>query len=171
MTIFGRQVSEYIAFQKGILWLIVLVALGRLGLSSAGLPNSTVKWVSVTGVALLGLVYYAIRVHTSGFGSYKQLLPLLAIQNFLAHGLVALAIVLAILTGTGNIYSAPEFSGGGDGKNWFHAGAHVVLGGVVFTLVGWLVASGIMFITKKLSGGNKDQTQPKSKGRAASAGA
>jgi hypothetical protein len=29
MTIFGKQVSEYITFQKGILWLIVIVALGR----------------------------------------------------------------------------------------------------------------------------------------------
>jgi hypothetical protein len=83
MTIFGKRVSEYITFQKGILWLIVIVALGRFALSVAGVPNSTVKWLSVTAVALLGLVYYAIRVHTTGFGSYEQLLPLLAIQSLL----------------------------------------------------------------------------------------
>ena len=171
MTIFGKQVSEYLAFQKGILWLIIIVAAARLGLSLAGVPNSTAKWVSVTVATLLGLIYYAIRVHTSGFGSYKQLLPLLTIQNLLANVLVAAAIVLAIITGRDNIYSAPEFSGGGDGKTWTHAGAHLLFGVVVFTLLSWLVASGIMFITKKLGGGSKGQELPKDKGRATAAGA
>src|SRR5438093_6274819 len=131
MTIFGKKVSEYLAFQKGILWLIVVVALARFGLSLAGVPNSTAKWLSVTAVALLGLIYYAIRVHTTGFGSYKQLLPLLTIQNLLAHVLIASAIVVAIFTGRDNIYSAPEFSGGSDGKTWSHVGAHLILGVVV----------------------------------------
>jgi hypothetical protein len=171
MAIFGKQVSEYVKFQKGILWLIVIVALGRLGLSLAGVPNSTVKWLSVTAVAVLGLIYYGIRVHTTGFGSYKHLLPLLTIQNLLAHGLVALAIVAAIFTGRDNIYSAPEFSGGTDGKNWTHVGAHLVLGVVANTLLSWLVASGILFITKKLGGGSKGQELPKSNNRAAAAGA
>lgn len=170
MTIFGKQVSEYIAFQKGILWLIVAVAVGRLGLSLAGVPNSTAKWLSVTVVGLLGLVYYAIRVHTAGFGSYKELLPLLAIQNLITHGIVALAIVLAIFTHQDNIYTAPEFSGGGDGKTWSHVGAHVVLGGIVSTLLGWLIASGIMYMTKKIAGGSKGQESPRGKGRAAAGG-
>jgi hypothetical protein len=171
MTIFGKRISEYLAFQKGILWLIVIVALTRLGLSLAGMPNSSVKWLSVTTVGLLGLIYYAIRVHTTGFGSYKQLLPLLTIQNLLAHGIVAAVIVLAIFTGKDNIYTAPEYSGGGDGKTWLHAGAHLVFGVIASTLVGWLLASGIMFITKKLTGGSKGQELPKGKDRAAAAGA
>lgn len=170
MTIFGKQVSEYVAFQKGILWLIVIVALGRFALSLAGVPNSTVKWLSVTVVALLGVVYYAIRVHTTGFGSYKQLLPLIAIQNLLFNVLSASAVAVAIFTGRDNIYSAPEFSAGGDGKTWLHVGAHLTLGVVATTLVGWLIASGILFITKKLSGGSKGQELPKSKDRAAAAG-
>jgi hypothetical protein len=171
MTFFGKQVSEYVAFQKHILWLIVIVALARLGLSLNGVPNSTVKWLSVTGVAVLGVVYYAIRVHTTGFGSYKQLLPLLAIQNLLFNVLSASAVALAIFTGRDNIFSAPEFSGGSDGKNWLHAGAHLTIGVVATTLVGWLIASGIMFIAKKLSGGSKGPELPKSKDRATAAGA
>jgi hypothetical protein len=69
---------------------------GTRAISLAGVPNSTVKWLSVTAVALLGLVYYAIRDHTTGFGSYKQLLPLSTIQNLLTHVLIASAIVVAI---------------------------------------------------------------------------
>jgi hypothetical protein len=171
MVIFGKQVSEYVKFQKGILWLIVIVALGRLGLSLAGMPNSTVRWLSVTAVAVLGLTYYGIRVHTTGFGSYKHLLPLLAIQNILFNVLSASAVALAIFTGRDNIFSAPEFSGGSDGKTWLHVGAHLTIGVVASTLVGWLIASGILFATKKLSGGSKGQELPKGKNRAAAAGA
>ena len=72
MTIFGKRVSEYLAFAKIFLLLIAIVGIARLALSLAGVENATVKWLSISVLALLGLVYYAIRVHTSGFGSYKQ---------------------------------------------------------------------------------------------------
>jgi small basic protein len=171
MTIFGKRVSEYVAFQKGILWLIVIVGLARLGFSLAGVPNSSVKLLSVTVVAILGSIYYAIRVHTTGFGSYKQLLPLLAIQSFLVNVISAAAIALAIFTAKENIFTAPEYSGGNDGKTWFHAGAHLIFATIAMSLVGWLVASAIMFITKKITGGSKGQELPKGKGRATAAGA
>jgi small basic protein len=148
---FGKTFSEYIQFQKPILVLILVVGLARLSLSLAGVPNSTVKWLSLTVVALLGALYYAIRVHTSGFGSYQHLLPLLVIQNALANIISAAAIAIAIFSGKDNIFSAPEYSGGGDGKTWTHAGAHLVLGIIVGSLLLWLVTSLILFITKKLA--------------------
>jgi len=148
---FGKTLSEYIQFLKPILVLILIVGLARLFLSLAGAPNSTVKWLSLTVVTLLGALYCAIRVHTSGFGSYQQLLPLLVIQNALAHIISAVAIAIAILSGKDNIFSAPEYSGGGDGKTWTHAGAHLVLGIVVFSLVLWLATSLILFVTKKVA--------------------
>ena len=151
MPAFGKTFSEYVQFQKPILVLILIVGLARLLLSLAGVPNSTVKWLSVTVVTLLGGLYCAIRVHTSGFGSYRHLLPLLVIQNTLAHTISAGTIAIAIVTGKNNIFSAPEYSGGGDGKTWLHVGAHLVLGIVVFSLVLWLVACLILFITRKLT--------------------
>ena len=151
MPVFGKTLSEYIQFLKPILVLILIVGLARLFLSLAGAPNSTVKWLSLTVVTLLGALYCAIRVHTSGFGSYQQLLPLLVIQNALAHIISAVAIAIAILSGKDNIFSAPEYSGGGDGKTWTHAGAHLVLGIVVFSLVLWLATSLILFVTKKVA--------------------
>ena len=117
---FGKTVAQYLGFQKVLLVLIVLAFLVRLTLSLAGTPNSAAKWISVTVVLLAGIVYYGVAVHTRGFGSYKQLYPLVLFQSVLGEGLVALAIVLAIFTGRDNIYTAPEYSGGGDGKNWLH---------------------------------------------------
>jgi hypothetical protein len=148
---FGKTMAQYLGFQRVVLALIVVAFVVRLVLSLAGTPNSVAKWSSVTVVMLAGMLYYGVAVYRSGFGSYKQLYPLLLVQSALGEGLVALAIVLAILTGTDNIYTAPEYSGGGDGKTWLHVLAHVVIGAVVMPLVGWGISSLVMLVTKKVA--------------------
>ena len=148
---FGKTVAQYLGFQKVVLALIVLVFLVRLALSLSGTPNATAKWFSVTVVLLLGVVYYGVAVHTRLFGSYKQLLPLLLFQSLLAQTLVALAIVLAIFTGTDNIFTAPEYSGNADGKTWFHVVAHLIVGSIVLPLVSWAIGSLVLFATKKVA--------------------
>ena len=154
--IFGKPLSEYIRFQRVFLVLIVVVGLARLFLSLAGMPNATVKFLSITVVGLIGIFYYGIRVHTTGFGSYKQLLPLIVIQNVVSHGLIIAAILLARLTHHANIYSAPEY--GGNSATRYHILGHVLVGMVAFSLVGWLVASIVMWVTKRVSG--KGRVQP-----------
>jgi hypothetical protein len=145
---FGKSIGEYLRFQKVFLIAIFIVWLVRLVLSLAGTPNTTAKWFSVTVVLLIGMLYYAVAVHTRGFGSYKQLLPLVFFQSLLAESLVALAIVLAIFTGRDNIYTAPEYSGGGEGKTWIHVVAHIIVGAIVIPLMSWLIASLVMLVTK-----------------------
>src|SRR4051812_4543147 len=107
MTIFGKTLSQYLKFQRAILLLILAVGLGRLILSLAGVSNSATRWLSISVVALLGLIYYAIRVHTTGFGSYKQLLPLVFVQSVISQGIVVAGIVIAIFTHKDNVFSAP----------------------------------------------------------------
>ena len=148
---FGKTVAQYLGFQKVVLALVVLAWLVRLALSLTGVPNAGAKWISVTAVLLVGAFYYGAAVYTKGFGSYKQLYPLMLFQSVLGEGLVALAIVLAILTGQDNIYTAPEYSGGGDGKNWFHVVAHLVVAFVVLPLVTWGIGSLVMLVTRKVA--------------------
>ncbi len=148
---FGKSVGEYLGFQKVVLAAIFAAWLVRLVLSLAGTPNATTKWVSVTIVMLVGVLYYGVAVHARGFGSYKQLYPLSLFQSLLGEGLVALTIAVAIFTGRDNIYTAPEYSGGGDGKNWTHVIAHLVVAAVVLPLMGWGLSSLLMVITKKMS--------------------
>jgi hypothetical protein len=156
MTIFGKRLSEYVAFSKPFLGLILMVGIARLALSLGGVPNSTAKWLSITAVIWVGVLYFSIRVHTTGFGSYKHLLPIFVLQSFAAQVIIVPAIVLAIFTGHDNIYSAPEFSFGQDGKTWLHVGAHLLLGTTIGPLIGWLVGCLIMFATKKLVTRGKD---------------
>jgi hypothetical protein len=149
MTMFGKSVSEYYTFQKAIIILIILVGLGRLALSLAGVPTSITKWISLNAMALAGILYCGIQVPRTGFGGYKHLIPLFVMQAGIGNIIVAAGIVLAIMTGADNIYSLPEYSGGTDGKTWIHAGAHIFLGGILGPLIGWVIGSGIMFVVKK----------------------
>ena len=156
MNIFGKRLSEYVAFSKPFLIWIVVVGIARLALSLGGVPNSAAKWLSITAVIWIGVLYFSIRVHTSDFGSYKHLLPIFFLQGLTAQVIIVPAIILAILTGHDNIYSAPEYSFGSDGKTWGHVAAHLGLGTTIGPLVGWLVGCLIMFVTKKLVTKDKD---------------
>ena len=148
---FGKSVGQYLSFQKVFLIAIIVVFLVRLGLSLAGTPIGIAKWFSVTVVLLFGTLYYGVAVQTHGFGSYKQLLPLGLFQSVLAEGLVGLAIVLGMITGQDNIYTAPEYSGGTDGKNWGHVLGHVLVGSVLLPLMSWAISSLVLFVTKKVT--------------------
>jgi hypothetical protein len=152
MMIFGKRLSEYIAFCRVFLVLIFVAGIVRLALSLGGVPNSTAKWFSMTGLVWIAVVYYSIRVHTSGFGSYKQLLPVVALLNLVAQAIAIVGIVTAIFTGNNNIFSAPEYAFGADGKTWFHVAAHVFIGTTIGSLVPWAIGSGILAATRKLKG-------------------
>ena len=151
MTIFGKRLSEYVAFCWPFLALILAVGIVRLALSLGGAPTSTAKWFSITAVMWIGIVYFSIKVYTSGFGSYLQLLPISILQGVATQVIVVPSIILAILTQRDNIYSIPENFFGRDGKTWLHVAGHLVIGTTIGPLIGWLVGCVIMFATKKLA--------------------
>jgi hypothetical protein len=148
--VFGKKFSEYIQFQSWILILVFAAFVIRLILPMAGASIGATRWVSINTVLLAGLIYCAIAVHTRRFGSYKQLYGLLLVQTAFAHFLIAFGIILGILTRTDNIYTAPEFFGGSNGRNWGHVLAHV-LGAFIIPVIAWLFGSVILFVTKRVS--------------------
>jgi hypothetical protein len=151
VKVFDKSALEYFSFQKPIIRLILLVGLGRLTLSLAGLPTSTVRWISLTAVALVGIAYCAIQVPRTGFGGYKHLLPLYFVQAALGNLIIVAGIVMAIVSGRDNIFSTPEYGAGMGGRTWMHAGAHLVDGFVIGPLAGWLIGSVIMFVVRNVS--------------------
>ena len=145
---FGKPVSEYLRFQKVVLAVLAAVGLARLGLSLAGVPNATVAWLSMNVVGWAGVLYYGVAVHTRGFGSYRQLLPLALFQITLQQLIAVLGILLAI-AGLPNVYAAPEYSFGAQSQ-WLHALSHLTIGIVVATLLMWGVASLVLLVTRKI---------------------
>jgi hypothetical protein len=150
MTVFGKPLSAYAKFSQGVIIAIVVVGLTRLALSLAGVPNSTTKWVSMSGVMLVGLFYLAIRIHTTGFGTYKHLFPALLMPIFFIQGIAILGIVIGMVTGNDNVFTTPEYAFGQDGKTLLHLGAHLVIGIPASTLMNWLIGCLVLFITRKL---------------------
>jgi hypothetical protein len=116
MTVFGKPAFAYVAFSKGVALLILVVGIARLALSLSGVPNSITRWLTMNGVFFLGLFYLAIRVHTTGFGTYKHLLPALFVPSVALHTVAITGIVIGIITGHDNVFTAPEFAFGGNGK-------------------------------------------------------
>jgi hypothetical protein len=76
-------------------------------------------------------------------------------MNWVGQAISIAAILIAIFTATDNVFSAPEYAGGGDGKTWLHAGAHLLIGTTVGSLVPWLLGCLIMFVTKKATNREK----------------
>ena len=151
MIIFDKPLSHYIRFARLFLVLIFLTGVLRLALSLQGVPNSTTRFFTMTGLAWIALIYYSIRMHTSGFGSYKQLLVVCVLVDWVAQAIAVAGIVIAMSTGVDNVFSSPEFAFGSDGKTWLHLGAHLLIGTTVGALLPWAVGSGILAISKRLS--------------------
>jgi hypothetical protein len=150
---FGKRISEYLGFQRWWLVAIAAVGLARLGLSLAGLPDRTVMFLSMTAAGWIAILYYGVAVHTKGFGSYKQLLPLMIFQVALVQSIAVAGILLAI-AGHPNIYAAPEFSGppfARSANQWNHVLAHLTIGMVAPVLLWWGVACLVLLITRKLA--------------------
>ena len=126
MKIFGKPLSAYVAFAKGLIIAVLVVGIVRLAMSLGGMPNTTVRWFSITVVMWIGVIYYAIRVHTARFGSYRHLLPIAAIANIVAQSIAIAGIAIAMVTGVTNIFSTPEYSFGT--APLAHIAAHIFIG-------------------------------------------
>jgi hypothetical protein len=151
MTIFGKPLSDYVAFCKPFLILIPLVGIVRLAVSLNGAPNSTARWFSMTVLVWIAVVVYSIRIHTSGFGSYKQLLVICALLNLSTQVISIAGILTTVVTGSNNVFNAPEFAFGG-GNPLVHIAAHVFIGSTAGSLVPWGIGSLILLVTRKASG-------------------
>jgi hypothetical protein len=146
---FGKKLSEYVRFERVILILIAVAFISRLVVGMSGVEIAKARWVSINIVLLLGLIYCAVNVHLSGFGSYKQLLGLLFIQTGFAHILIACAILMAVVSGVDNIYTNPEFFNHQNGRNLIHVFMHVVAA-IILPLIAWAIGSVILFVTRRI---------------------
>ena len=147
--IFGKRLSEYVAFEKGVLALIAVVGIVKLALSVAGVPDATTKFVSLTVVGLAATVYLGIVTYTKGFGSYRQLLPLLVVIGIVTNTIVIAGILISGATGKANIFTANEY--GGSLSIPIHIAGHLVGGMIIGPLMAWALGSLVMFVTKKVT--------------------
>jgi hypothetical protein len=124
------------------------VGLLRLGQSLVGLPNSITVWFSISAVMIVARVVFSIRVHTTGFGGYRYLFVLFALELLVGETIIAGGIMLTATTGVESIFSAPEF--GSDISYTAHAMSHLIGGPTLQAFFFWIPGSAILFVTRML---------------------
>jgi hypothetical protein len=147
MKLFGKSLGDYLQFEKGLLIATIVIGLIRLALTLARLPDSVVTWFSMTALTLFSIVYLPVTVHRRGFGSYRHVLVLLALQIGLSSVIIAIGIGVAATTGVYNIFQADR----PNANPIAHAVQHLIGGPTIFALIFWLPASVVLFITKMLT--------------------
>jgi hypothetical protein len=75
---------------------------------------------------------------------------LLLNHSLLTQALIVIAIIVGIFTGIDNVFTTPDFARGDTGKTWGHVFGHLVAG-LILTLLGWIVASPILYVSRKMS--------------------
>lgn len=122
---------------KGFITVIAVVGVIRFILSVAGLPNSAVKYVSMTVIILAGVVYFAVTTATHKGrlkAAWLLIMPYMVVE--------VLALGYTWLSGRLTIFHAEEYSvGAGIGG---HLLGHLV-GGLTFEPLALFIAMEIVW--------------------------
>jgi hypothetical protein len=93
---------------------LLVVWLLRLLLAAAGASLSVSRVFSVTTASAVAVFLAVLLIHFHGFGGYTNVVTTSLLLNAWSQILIVIAILVAVVTGTENIYTLPEFSVPGD---------------------------------------------------------
>jgi hypothetical protein len=120
MRIGNHGLRDHIRLLMPLFGLIAAVWLLRIVLDKAGAPPTVVRMVSVTVATSASILLSVLLIHFKAFGSYANVVAAAFLLELWSQLLICGAIAFSALTGTTNIYTAPEYS--------FHSGpgAHIL---------------------------------------------
>jgi hypothetical protein len=110
MKIGGHGLRDHIRLLMPLFGLIAAVWLLRIVLDKAGAPPTVVRIVSVTVAGAASILLAVLLIHFKAFGSYASVVVSAFLLELWSQLLICLAIAFSAITGTTNIYSAPEYS-------------------------------------------------------------
>ncbi len=131
--------------------LIAAVWALRLILAAAKSPPWITRMTSVTTTVAITVLLAALLIHFKRFGSYASVVVAALMFNLWAQALIIGAIFFAQVTGTENIYTAPEYSLPGESiSHMKHIYGHLTFGIGIGTLVGAIFGCLLLFLLRKL---------------------
>jgi hypothetical protein len=144
MNINGFSLRDHLRLLAPLFGLIAAVWALRIVLAEMGASRLVLSICSVTtaGAVTLLLAVWLIRRHVGGYANVVAAIFLLECWR---QGLVIAAIAFAALTGTQNVYTAPEFSLGLSplrhiiGQVTFGIGLGTLFGSATACLLFWLL--------------------------------
>jgi hypothetical protein len=134
MRINGHRLGDHLRLLSPLFGLIAAVWALRLILDLAGTPAMIVRMVSVGVAGAVSVLVAAFLIHFKRFGSYTSVLAAAFLIICWEQFLIVLAIAFATLTGTSNVYSAPEYAHRLSPAQ--HMASHLIFG----VTIGWIFA-------------------------------
>ena len=162
MRISGRPLIEYIRFLAPLFGLIAAIWALRLLTSAVGVPPGVVRLFSVTVTNSVCILLAVLLIHVRRFGGYSSVVTAVFLLVFWEQFLIIAAIAFAFFTGTGNIFTAPEYSGRTTsllahiiGHVTFGIGIETLLGAGMGCLLFWLIRRMVPVESGKWSGAKR----------------
>jgi hypothetical protein len=148
VIIHGRSFREHLNLLWPLFILIAAVWVLRMVLGFVGVPKWFLHWVSVTLATALAIFLAALLVYARRFGGYANVVFSVFLLTVWEQLLLAGAVAFAALTGTHNIYSAPEYSP--LGTPFQHVIGHLTFGIGFQTLFGSAMGCGLYFLVSRI---------------------
>ena len=145
MKIGSHGLREHIRLLMPVFGFIAAVWLLRIVLDKAGTPPTIVRMVSVTVAGAASVLLATLLIHFKAFGSYASVVASAFLLELWSQSLICLAIAFSVLTGTTNVYSAPEYTHGMSqlghiiGHMTFGLGFGTLFGAAMGCLLLWLL--------------------------------
>ncbi len=148
MKIGGHGLRDHIHLLMPLFGLIAAVWALRLILDKAGTPHMVVKMVSVTVAGAASILLAALLIHFKAFGSYASVVAATFLLECWQQLLICGSIAFSAITGTSNIYTAPEYSPPGGPAA--HIAGHLTAGVGVGTLLGGAMGCLLLWMLRRI---------------------
>src|SRR5215472_1706904 len=112
MNINGFSLRDHLRLLAPLFGVIAAVWALRLVLAAMGASRAVLSICSVTMAGAVTLLLAVLLIHGRHVGGYANVAAAVFLLKCWEQGLISAAIAFGALTGTQNIYSAPEFSFG-----------------------------------------------------------
>jgi hypothetical protein len=112
MNINGFSLRDHLRLLAPLFGLIGAVWALRIVLAEMGASRLVLSICSVTLAGAAALLLAVLLIHGRHMGGYANVVAAVFLLECWEQGLISLAIAFAALTGTQNVYTAPEFSFG-----------------------------------------------------------
>jgi len=145
MKINGFSLRDHLRLLAPVFGLMAAVWALRLVLAAVGASERVLSICSVSVAGPAALLLAVLLIHGRRFGSYTNVVAAAFLIACCEQGLIIAAIAFSMLTGTRNVYSAPEFSGGMSdlqhilGHLTFGVGLGTLTGSAMGCLLFWLL--------------------------------
>ena len=148
MKVHGHGIREHIRFLMPLLIFLLVVWGLRLLLGLVSVHPWLLRVCSLSVAVPAAFLIAIFWIHMRSFGSYPNVVMASFLINAWTHLLIIVAIIFAVMTGTENIFTRPEFSIKEDdvfhlrhilGHLTFGIGANTLLGAGMGCLLLWLL--------------------------------